>query len=214
MSSSGLPARARVRRWMIVTWAICVSVGVVALVRFDLRAGVAIAPLTDWPADSRLPRNPQGPTLLLFAHPHCPCTRASLSELKRILAKSESPLQSLVVFIQPDGTSDEWAWSSLWNAANAIPGVTCVADAGLRETSIFRAETSGQVLLYDSAGRLRYSGGVTIARGHEGTNPGSSTISATLAGRPAPLSGAPVFGCPLFNTDATGCHGGKACPLP
>jgi hypothetical protein len=153
-------------------------------------------------------------TLLLFAHPHCPCTRASLVELRRIMSQGEESAQAYVVFIQPDGASDEWATTSLWNFAATIPGVTCVADPGLRETAIFGALTSGQVVLYDAGGRRRYSGGITIARGHEGANPGASAIAAGLAGRSAPLSGAPVFGCPLFNTDATACHGGKACPLP
>ena len=40
-----------------------------------------------WPEASALVRNADGPTLVLFAHPKCPCTDASLAELARPIFK-------------------------------------------------------------------------------------------------------------------------------
>lgn len=214
MSNSGAPVKRRVHRWMIVGWALCVAVGGAALVRFDLRAGAATTPPVVWPLESRLPRSANGATLVLFAHPHCPCTRSSLVELKRILVQAETNVEVSIVFIRPEGMNDGWVRGPLWNAAESIPGARCVADAGLQEATFFRAVTSGHVLLYDAGARLLYSGGITIARGHEGANPGASAIADLLAARPAPSRGAPVFGCPLFNSESTCCFGEESCPSP
>jgi hypothetical protein len=214
MSNSGAPVKRRVHRWMIVGWALCIAVGGVALVRFDLRAGASTTPPAIWPAESQLPRSSEGATLVLFAHPRCPCTRSSLVELNRILVQAETKVEASIVFIQPVGMNDEWVRGALWNAAGAIPGAICVADVGLREATFFGAVTSGHVLFYDVGGRLLYSGGITIARGHEGANPGASAIADLLAARPAPSRGAPVFGCPLFNSESTCCFGEESCPSP
>jgi hypothetical protein len=68
-----------------------------------------------------------------------------------------------------------------------------------------RRATSGQVLLYDASGRLRFRGGIRPSRGHEGDNTGRRALEALLLGDGAapPLSTA-VFGCPLFHPrDAT-----------
>ncbi len=57
--------------------------------------------------------------------------------------------------------------------------------------------TSGQVLLYDPSGRLRYQGGITSARGHQGDNQGQKTVERILHGEDLPLSKLPVYGCSL-----------------
>lgn len=215
MSISGPPVNRRLRPGLIVLWVMGVTLGIGALVRFDLRAGPATTPPATWPGESRLPRNRDGATLILFAHPRCPCTRASLAELHRILAKSDAHTAAIVVFIQPDGTSDEWVRKgALWESAATSAGVVCVADPGLREAAIFRARTSGQVVLYDGAGRRQYAGGITAARGHEGANAGEQAVTACLAGHPAPATTAPVFGCPLHEREEACRFGGKTCLSP
>jgi hypothetical protein len=47
---------------------------------------------------SALPRDREGATLVLFAHPHCVCTRASLDELEVILSGHTRPVSAQVVF--------------------------------------------------------------------------------------------------------------------
>ena len=65
----------------------------------------------------------------------------------------------------------------------------------------FGTFTSGQTLLYDSAGRLLFKGGITAYRGHSGDNEGRSLITALLRGdAPAQIKlpvAMPVFGCSL-----------------
>ena len=39
-----------------------------------------------WPPSSQIPLDQTSPTLLLFLHPRCPCSRSSLAELERLLA--------------------------------------------------------------------------------------------------------------------------------
>jgi hypothetical protein len=87
----------------------------------------------------------------------------------------------------------------LWETAAAVPGVRVVRDDGA-EAWRFGARVSGQVMVYDHAGRLQFSGGITGARGHEGDNAGRDAIEALLAGRPHAAS-AFVFGCLLFDGD-------------
>jgi len=71
------------------------------------------------------------------------------------------------------------------------------------------------VLLYDAAGALRFSGGITAARGHEGDSMGAAAILSLLSAaspavtaalapeaRQTALRAAPVFGCPLEEHDA------------
>src|SRR3954463_15141423 len=41
----------------------------------------------NWPAASKLGSTPTRPTLVLFLHPRCPCSRASLTELEALFAK-------------------------------------------------------------------------------------------------------------------------------
>jgi hypothetical protein len=71
-------------------------------------------------------------------------------------------------------------------------------DIGGRVARRFGAATSGQGLLYDRAGRLRFQGGLTSARGHAGDNAGSAAIVALAQGRVPDTVETPVYGCPLF----------------
>jgi hypothetical protein len=103
--------------------------------------------------------------LVLFAHPECPCTRASLAELARLLARFEDRLTADVVFLRPSDVGAAWDGSDLWRTASAMPGVTAVRDDDGVEAVRFRATTSGAAVLYDARGRLLFRGGLTSARG-------------------------------------------------
>jgi len=77
-----------------------------------------------------------------------------------------------------------------------MPGVRLIVDHDGRETDRFGARVSGQTFLYDRDGRLRFSGGVTMSRGHVGANAGTEAIRDVMQGRPASATAA-VFGCAL-----------------
>jgi hypothetical protein len=160
-------------------------------------------PLT-FPSESRIGRDGGRPTLVFFAHPKCPCTRASLRELERLTAQVDDRLQAYVVFIKPKGASEEWLETDLRARAETIPNVRVVIDEDEREASIFGAQTSGLTLLYDRDGNLRFDGGITASRGHEGDNAGSRAIFEIITEDALKTTGTAVFGCPLHKKDCDG----------
>src|SRR5262249_29389521 len=130
---------------------------------------------------------------------HCPCSRASLEELDRLLADTAELVVPHVVVLKPPDVPEDWNRTDLWDQAAAIPTVDVTADVDGFESSVFHASTSGQVVLYDAEGRLRFSGGITASRGHAGDNDGRATIAALLTGpggRRLPRA-TPVYGCAL-----------------
>src|SRR5215213_8921482 len=105
-----------------------------------------------FPPESRIERVAERPTLIFFAHPKCPCTRASLRELARLMTDADGRLQAYVVFIKPKDESEEWTQTDLRANAETIPNVRVLVDEDERETKIFSARTSSLTLLYDRAG--------------------------------------------------------------
>jgi hypothetical protein len=97
--------------------------------------------------------------------------------------------------------------TDLLASAAAIPGVVVVRDDEGVEAGRFRAATSGQTMLYDTAGTLLFSGGITSARGHAGDNAGREAVVSLLTTDEAARKETPVFGCPLFAQ--TECLTGK-----
>ena len=136
-------------------------------------------------------------TLLLFAHPRCVCTRASLAELARIMARFHDRLEARVLFWMPRGAPADWSTGDLWTSAARIPGVAVVRDEDGREASRFAAGTSGEAMLYGREGRLLFAGGITPARAHEGNSFGQERIASLLTTGAADRADAPVFGCAL-----------------
>jgi hypothetical protein len=172
-------------------------------------AGLALALRSDGqpgaPAQAprRLPAelcNADGPgrlELLVFAHPQCPCTRATLAELERILAHARVPLRARAWVLADDELGPDWTQAALWRQAAAIPGLELAPDRGGALARALGVHTSGEVLLYSAAGELLFDGGVTPARAHEGDAEGKDALIAFLEGRPSDLHRAPVFGCGL-----------------
>lgn len=132
----------------------------------------------------------------MLAHPGCPCTRASLRELERIQGEAAGRLAAHIIFLAVTGVLDSQSASIAM--ARAIPGVQVHLDSAPDEAAIWGARTSGQVFLYSPDGQLRFSGGITPSRGHEGLNIGHSAIlSFVRTGRLGTVQ-APVFGCSLL----------------
>jgi hypothetical protein len=179
-------------------WMGSIVVGMAVLMDYSSQPGIAAAAPTAWPADTRLTRDPDRPTLVMLAHPRCDCSKASVSELAELLARARHRPRVYVVFVKPGGAAAEWEQTSLWKSAAAIPGVTVLRDDLGVEARRFHVQTSGQVLLYDAHGALIYAGGTTAARGKTGDNFGRAAILAALdEGHPHSPS-SPVYGCSLF----------------
>jgi hypothetical protein len=194
---------AKRHRWPIVlavAWLAVTLTGLCLIEQYANTPGTAAEPPKHWPAETGLTLNPAGPTLVMFVHPHCPCTRASLSELQRMIAHCSVPVTPWIVFYKPASMSAGWEQTNLWDTALAIPGAHVISDLDGVEASRFRATTSGQTVLYDSAGKLLFSGGITGARGHEGDNAGETAIEELVNSASSDCRQTPVFGCPITTT--------------
>jgi len=189
------------QRWSLtilaVVWLTMVGGVMVAMVDYSSTPGRASAAPVHWPAGSLIFPVAGLPNLILFAHPACPCTRATLGELEKLMAESPGKLGAQVWFIHPQGTAEDWSETDLWRTAAAIPGVTVHRDDDLAEARRFGAQTSGQTLLYDRDGNLAFQGGITLSRGHSGDNPGRDAVAGLLEKPLARVIQSPVFGCPL-----------------
>jgi hypothetical protein len=193
------PAKGRVWLWALgFLWLAAVGAGLGVLWRYDNEPGVGANAPARWPADSMFALAIGRPTLVVLAHPQCSCTRATLGEWAEALARANTRPKTYILFLKPEGFSDDWAQSDLWRTAAALPGVTVVRDDDGREARRFGAATSGQTLLYDSNGALLFSGGITGARAHAGDNAGRSSLVALLNHGQPDRTGTSVFGCPLF----------------
>src|SRR4029079_17335035 len=151
-----------------VVWVLTLAPGFAVLWEYKMQPGESEGAPAIWPAESRIARSRDRAPLVLFAHHKCPCTRASLAELARLMAHFDDRLAADVVFLRPADVGADWDDSDLWRSASAIPGVTRARDADGVEAARFGASTSGATLVYDTKGRLLFSGGITAARGHEG----------------------------------------------
>lgn len=155
-----------------------------------------------WPTDSQLTREIDQPTLLFFAHPKCPCTRASIGELSRIMTLCRGRVQAYAIFYKPTAAPDaEWVHGDLWKSAAQIPGVIAISDVNGEEAQRFQAATSGLVILYDRRGQVLFRGGITASRGHSGDNLGRSAIVDFLTKGSALVDHTEVYGCELGTTN-------------
>jgi hypothetical protein len=137
------------------------------------------------------------PTLVMFAHPRCPCTRASLGELERLVAEVGGALRVHVLFHRPPDAEEGWERTDLWSRAERLPNARVAADAGGALARTFGAQTSGHVVVYDPSGRLAFSGGITMARAHEGYSRGRAAVVRLALEGTTSEPCTPVFGCAL-----------------
>lgn len=184
----------------VALWIPAVGFGISKLWKYSITAGHPAEPPADWPRTTPVERIAGRSTLVMFAHPQCGCSRASLGELAIIMAHARGHVGASVFFYRPPAEPSQWARTDLWDTAMAIPGVRVSEDPNGLVAQSFGVFTSGQALLYDSAGRLQFKGGITAFRGHSGDNAGRSVITALLNGEPLsaglPVT-TPVFGCTL-----------------
>jgi hypothetical protein len=180
---------------LTLLWMLGIGWGFNRIWKYEATPGTASSGL------SRLDVEGSRATLLMFAHPQCPCSRASIAELEQIMTQARGTIQARVYFLKPAGFPASWEQSDLWRAAEAIPGVEVLADDDGLKAREFGALTSGQVVMFDPAGRRIFSGGITGARGHQGDNAGRQALLTAVKDETAAARDYPVFGCDLFNPD-------------
>lgn len=130
------------------------------------------------------------PILLFFAHPHCPCTRASLREFTSILERSaDIPKRVVIIFFHPDSSLTDatatWAQtSSTWQSAHLLgqrfSSLRIVTDTNGRIAQSYHVTNSGHTILARADGTILFQGGITPSRGHEGENAGKHAVLTLL----------------------------------
>ena len=191
----------RLQRMMLFAlgglWVVAVATGIAALWQYAYRPGATGSVFPAWPAGfSRSGLAADRCTLLVFLHGECPCSRATVHELKRVIARADRPISVRAYLRDPHDMAGQP--SALWRAASEISGVQLMADPQGAVARTFGAETSGVIFLFDPAGELLFCGGITGARGHEGDNPNAGALLACLRQRPESSIRAITYGCSLF----------------
>ncbi len=190
----------------LAIWLASVCGGLVYLVRYDSRAAERGPIVLSWPADTGLAFESGRPNLLVFAHPRCPCTRATLENLAWEATRWPVQPRAVVLFLVPEGadaaSASAFAETDIWRRAEELPGFEAVLDPGGREAARFGARTSGEVLLFGPTGKLCFAGGLTPSRGHQGPSTGTIALRDALLDPLAEPRFSSVFGCALLTEDA------------
>jgi hypothetical protein len=200
-----VPTRLSSRVLSCVLWLLFVGAGFGIVLKYQVTGGSVGQSPSQWPSNTSITLDSQLDTLIMFAHPRCPCTQASVEELNRILAQYHDRLTAQVWFFKPKDLTG-WNGTTLEHDAAAIPGVVVKDDIDGQQARLFGAETSGFVLLYDQQGKLLFKGGITGSRGHAGDNSGESSIVALVSGQRPPATESPVYGCSLYGACASGAN--------
>jgi len=186
---------------LLIVWGLVIGSGMLLFETYSFQPGPAGSPPTWWPEDSLIPRDADRSTLLIFLHPRCPCSQASVEELAYILSQTRRRVTAHALLLSPTHPWREWGPSGVEEALAALPDLRALPDKGGAEARRFGAQTSGNVVLYDAQGRLTFSGGITAARGHRGNNEGRAAVIDRINGKGQSQSWFPVFGCPLADSE-------------
>ena len=187
---------------LFTLWGILVGGGMLLLNRYENSPSSEGRAPAQWPQETGLVLAERTPTLMLFVHPHCPCTNATVGELERLVAQLGDGLVIHVVFLHPGNMPMDWHQTALWARVCSIPSARVIDDLGCKLTHRFGVATSGEAYLYGASGKLLFAGGITRARGHSGDSPGRAAILSLISneadlGEVTP-SCCSVYGCPLF----------------
>ena len=194
---------------LVAVWLVTILLGGFAQIRYSL-ASKATGSATDrWPATTQIGKKDDSKQLMIFLHPKCACSIASIAELSKIQNRCTELIPVKAVFYCPKGEHQSWVSGELWEAAEAIDGCDCLVDLGAMEFKRFGVETSGHALLFDEQDRRIYSGGVTSSRGHVGDNLGASTLVKLIQGSEVLVDELPVFGCQILMNAPPVFGGGK-----
>ena len=195
------------RSFLVSAAVLAVALGWYQLFRFSSTPGAQFAAPAHWPAQISLSRAPRLPTLLVFVHPRCSCTPATLSQLDSMLESTHAAVQvALVVYsskpseapngIAPNGIAPVSAPATSASLLHAPAQI--VPDPGGLLARRFGAATSGEIILYAADGRLLFQGGITPMRSEAGDGPGADALRRALATGTAQFRPVSVFGCPIY----------------
>ena len=201
----------RLQQLLLCSWGALLLSGIAGIGWWNSQPGLSASSPARWPAGSVFLRSTRK-TLIVFLHPQCPCSRATVRVLERLAARLHGRVDMHALLLVPGSSpkgeapsADAFTTSNLLESLDAIPGLLVHTDPGAREAKRFGATTSGHVVLYDEAGRLRFAGGITASRGHEGDSDALAALAQQID-RPAAMTTldqikTATLGCPLFSKE-------------
>jgi hypothetical protein len=186
------------KKLVIAAWAVVIAGGALAVAEHDVTPGPPAAAHLSDAAPAGLGLVSGTWNIVMFIHPRCPCSAASLAELAGLSARCGDRLHTSIVIFRPTDKPDRWVHTPTYEAATHLAGATVKFDEDAAIARRMGAFTSGQAFVYDPAGRLAFSGGMTNARDCSGDSVGVERVAALVlqTGAPkGPVSHAAVFGC-------------------
>ena len=181
-----------------VIWLTLFATAYYVLLQYDFKS--SDSKLSKIPRATQLPISKQGPTLIAFLHAKCPCSRASINEIDRLLTSHGKDLKTIFVFSKEKDLELAWIQESeLYKKAQKM-SVEIIIDPNNSEAKVFKAQTSGKVFLVSPKQEILFQGGVTASRGHEGNNSGITAIQKILAGKNSQIDFQPSFGCLIYSS--------------
>src|SRR5882724_8252062 len=93
---------------VVALWIPAVAFGINVLLRYSTTPGHPASPPLQWPGNADIKRGSHS-NLVMFAHPQCPCTRATIGELAILMAHADGELEADVFFYRPADMDSSWA---------------------------------------------------------------------------------------------------------
>jgi hypothetical protein len=173
--------------------------------RYSTRPG-AVGELPPRSEIQRILSNNDQTSIILFVHPKCVCSDATVDELKDLLSQFEKKQQPQVYvqFYYPADKTPEWAKESdLYKKLSLFKDWHLRLDQAGGQAFAWGAMTSGYAIMVNKQGNVIFNGGLTVTRGHRGENIGKSGLKKAISfyselSPDTPLQG-PTFGCSLFS---------------
>src|SRR5258708_2763285 len=91
----------------VAVWILAVGYGTRTLLLYADTPGHPAPPPSGWPAGAPIRPDLNHATLLVFAHPQCPCSSATIGELALIMANSRDRARATVFLYIPQGGGSE-----------------------------------------------------------------------------------------------------------
>src|SRR5207253_8392121 len=124
-----------------VAWMAAFTGGFAHLWKYEGAAGASATAPMNLPAGTSIEQKKGLPTLVMLLHPKCPCSRASVEELSRLMTRCHGKLSATVLMVQPADVPAGWEKTDLWQSAARIPGVVVTSDPRGVDTERFGAST-------------------------------------------------------------------------
>ena len=120
-----------------VIWGLTVGIGYLALQLHGASPGQGGRVVELWPDQSRIPLTSGWPTLVIAAHPLCPCTRATVAELTRVLTRCAGKVEVYILILLPERAGHDWGPTDGLRRLGTMPGVHLIDDPGGEEAARF-----------------------------------------------------------------------------